>query len=805
MSGGVDNRDGLFKPLSDAEFCEADRAVTAGNGEDLRPAVPVPADAPTPDWHRLRPKEAMGEPEGIWPYHMKDGGIAFYVVRWKPKELSGRKVIRPATWCRYPDGREGWVLREIPEARPLYNLSAILESPDKLVVVAEGEKCADAAARVFPDHAATTWAGGSHTWDKTDWQPLADRSVLLLADADTSGRKAMRIVADKLVNMGAIVRVYLPEGDGGRDIADWLDEDGTGATRARIEAEAAPWKPKAEPATDTGDTWADEDEIVRLGALPKMEYERTRKVEAKRLNIRVSQLDELVRNQHAVDGDDDLQGRPIEWNDPEPWPEPVDGAAILTDIAGLIRRHVDMPGEKAAAVAVWIVHTFLHDQLDLSTILNVTSATKRCGKTLLMEVVGTLVFRPQTASGRITPAAMFRLIEKHGPTLLLDEIDTFMGDDPELRGIVNGSQRREMAYVIRTVGKDHEPRRFGTWCPKAISGIGDLPDTVADRSITIRLERRAPRTCGMPLWRDRDRQAIEVLREKIARWTDDNASAVMERRNSVAFPSGLHDRARDAWEVLLATGEIAGGEWAGSTGRVYRACEAVTAEVDPETGAREMLLADIRAVFKEAGDPEHLPTGKSGDEYDATAPAILPALIAKEGRPWSEWSHGRPLSPRGLASLLKDFGVAPSTIRTSSESTPKGYKRSAFESHWKRYGIGTSDDSSNLSATTPQTAVNKGFIALASATGAHSVADGKTRSPASSKACGVVADGNRPVVEDNAFQGDSRSFEDKFDDADERAAILEFDAAMSRANAEWMAERQYGLEPGILASGKPGS
>ena len=210
-------------------------------------------------------------------------------------------------------------------------------------------------------------------------------------------------------------------------------------------------------------------------------------------------------------------------------------------------------------------------------------------------------------------------------------------------------------------------------------------------------------------------------------------------------------------------------------------------------------------MFKDAGDPEHLPTGKSGDEYDATAPAILPALIAKEGRPWPEWPHGRPLSPRGLASLLKDFGIASSTIRTSSKSTPKGYKRSAFERHWKLYGIGTSADSSNLSATTPQTVVHKGFMALASATGAHSVADGKTRNPASSKACGVVADGDRPVVEDNAFQGDSGPFEDKIDDADERAAILEFDAAMSRADAEWLAERQNDLDSGILASGKPGS
>ena len=41
--------------------------------------------------------------------------------------------------------------------------------------------------------------------------------------------------------------------------------------------------------------------------------------------------------------------------------------------------------------------------------------------------------------------------------------------------MVNGSQRRGMAYIMRCVGEDYEPRRFGTWCGKAISGIGSLP------------------------------------------------------------------------------------------------------------------------------------------------------------------------------------------------------------------------------------------------------------------------------------------------------------------------------------------
>ena len=624
--------------------------------------------------------------------------------------------------------------------------------------------------------------------------------MLLLADADDPGREAMSCIAERLASMGCAVRVHLPSGDDGRDIADWLEYDGVEAARERIETEATVWEPDAATAADASATETDNEAIARLAALPELEYERVRTDEAERLGVRVTQLDKLVRSERSSGEDDHLQGRRIEWNEPEPWPEPVDGEALLTDIAGLIRRYVDMPDEKAVAVALWIAHSFLHSRLDLSTLLNVTSATKRCGKSLLMEAAGALASRSLTVSGRITPAGMFRIIALHEPTLILDEADTFMSDDPELRGIVNGSQRREMAFVIRTVGEDHEPRLFRTWCPKAISGIGDLPDTVADRAVTVRLERRSPTSGNMPHWRDRDRQAVEALRQKLARWIDDNADAVLGRRKAVSFPSGLHERARDIWEALLATAEIAGGNWAGTTGRAYRACEAVSAEVDPETGASEMLLADIWAVFTEAGNPEALPTGKPDEQYDPNNPAILPALIAREGRPWSEWSRSRPLSPRGLAKLLKGFKIFPGTIRLASGSTPKGYRRVAFMPLWERYGIGIHETPSNLSATTPQPRVEADSGPFQSATGSQDVADAKMPKPASSKTCGVVADGNPTAVYENADNRDPNPLDDMVADADERAAILEFEGEVPRVDAERMAESQCGLEPGTLVN-----
>ena len=261
-------------------------------------------------------------------------------------------------------------------------------------------------------------------------------------------------------------------------------------------------------------------------------------------------LGDLERAMGAGDANGDgKQGRPVEFEDPEPWPERVDGAALLSGIASFIQRYVSIAPALADTVALWIVVTWIHDRLEISPFLNVTSATKRCGKSLLLEVLGELVHHPLPVGGRVTSSALFRTIEMHAPAMLLDEADTFFGDDDELRGVVNGSQRRNSAYVMRCVGDDYEPRRFVTWCPKAIAGIGGLPDTVLDRSIVARLTRRPP---GVSLehWRDRDRTAIEELRRRLARWCADEAPRIVAGLSAVSFPSGLHDRGRDAWEAL---------------------------------------------------------------------------------------------------------------------------------------------------------------------------------------------------------------------------------------------------------------
>lgn len=229
-----------------------------------------------------------------------------------------------------------------------------------------------------------------------------------------------------------------------------------------------------------------EAEFQRLSKLPIVQYERERVAVAERLGMRASVLDAAVKAARPTDTKG--QGRSLVLPSIEPWPSPVNGAELLDEICGLISRYIVLPLESIAAVALWIVHTHCFDCFAHSPRLAIISPEKGCGKTTLLDVLYCLVARPLDTANA-TVSAIFRIVELAKPTLLIDEADTFLGDNDELRGILNAGHRRG-GQVTRTVGEDHEPRQFSTWAPAAIAMIGRLPDTLNDRSIIVSLKRR---------------------------------------------------------------------------------------------------------------------------------------------------------------------------------------------------------------------------------------------------------------------------------------------------------------------------
>src|SRR5262245_27757295 len=121
-------------------------------------------------------------------------------------------------------------------------------------------------------------------------------------------------------------------------------------------------------------------EIQRLARLSLLDYELERESAAQRLSIRVTVLDDQVKQARAAKNDSDTkgQGRPISVCEAEPWPHDVDGADLLSTLSTAQRRHVVMSKESADATALWSVHTFLLDVFNTSPRLAITSPERQC-------------------------------------------------------------------------------------------------------------------------------------------------------------------------------------------------------------------------------------------------------------------------------------------------------------------------------------------------------------------------------------------------------------------------------------------
>jgi len=407
--------------------------------------------------------------------------------------------------------------------------------------------------------------------------------------------------------------------------------------------------------------------VTRLAMLSDLEYERQRKAEAKRLDIRLPQLDAEVNKVRAQTSRTSSPRGALMLPMHEPCSESVDGVELLNELVETLDAFLVLPPHASQAVALWIVHTHAFAAADIAPRLAFVSPEKRCGKTTALKVLNGLVQRALTTAN-LTPAVLFRIIEAAKPTLLIDEADTFLGDDKhELRGILNSGHEPENARVLRCTGEKFEPHTFSTWAPIAIATIRRLPDTLADRSIVIRMKRKLL-TDPVRRFTRRDVPKLSILARKIARWAVDNVDSLRDAEPEV--PEDLHDRAADNWRPLFAIADRAGGDWAKRAR--YAALSLSPADAVEDRSVSVMLLQDIRVVFQQTGSDK------------LSSKDICTRLSIIEHRPWADYGGGGPISQSQLAHLLDRYGIRPGTIRIS-EDTPKGYKLEQFDDAFSRY------------------------------------------------------------------------------------------------------------------------
>jgi len=238
--------------VEERDLFDADATLTPAKKKSSS-SKPAGKAYATADAAKKAYERTLGKPATSYAYRDATGQHVGSVIRWQPSPTE--KVIRPISLHA-----DGWRLEHMPEPRPLVRLPQLLHvAAGGRVYVVEGEKCVNAlSAGLGLD--ATTSSGGSNAASKSDWSPLAGRDVVILPDADETGRKYANEVAEILLKLDppAVVRIVdlAPDADDGSDVADLAEParclgEPLREHIERLAAEAAPLKPKAATASTT--------------------------------------------------------------------------------------------------------------------------------------------------------------------------------------------------------------------------------------------------------------------------------------------------------------------------------------------------------------------------------------------------------------------------------------------------------------------------------------------------------------------------------------------------------------------------
>lgn len=159
---------------------------------------------------------------GDWSYHDVEGLEVAAVLRFDFAATEKEEKRKEFTPISVVDGL--WRMADPPGKLPLYGLPDLLSRPHEVVYHVEGEKCAESLRAI--GLLATTSAHGCKGAMKTDWTPLAGRTIVSLPDNDEVGRGYVEKVAGVLRGLSPPPShqvLALPDLEESGDVADWID------------------------------------------------------------------------------------------------------------------------------------------------------------------------------------------------------------------------------------------------------------------------------------------------------------------------------------------------------------------------------------------------------------------------------------------------------------------------------------------------------------------------------------------------------------------------------------------------------
>jgi putative DNA primase/helicase len=349
----------------------------------------------------------------------------------------------------------------------------------------------------------------------------------------------------------------------------------------------------------------------------------------------------------------------------EPWPEPVSTTELLAAIETKFRRYLVVSDAIATATTLWVLFTYVVEIAVHAPKLLFHFPEKDAGKTTALGVLRHMIQRPYAAV-EATSAAVYRIVDRLKPTLLLDEADKLFQRNTMLAHIINASWTNGGQKIPR-VGPGGVVVEYDPYGTQAIAMKGlNMPDTTLSRCITCMIWPKLP-TEVVEDFNYVDDEEFKTIRRKVVRWTADNVVALRDANPEPA--PGFNNRIKMNWKILLAIADLAGGDWS-------KRARAAALELRKEDGSEP--TDRIKAVAA----MEQLLRGRE----EITSAEVCAALTADPTSEWCDFRGRGVISQTQFAALLRPYGIYTVLLHPTKRArlSRHGYRAAQFKNVWAR-------------------------------------------------------------------------------------------------------------------------
>lgn len=357
----------------------------------------------------------------------------------------------------------------------------------------------------------------------------------------------------------------------------------------------------------------------------------------------------------------------------------TDSQSLIDKVVDFYGRYLSCSRDQLDLLALWTFHTHCFRNSPFSPALNIYSRHKQSGKTTCLELLQSLCGH---SSFHTSPSPALVIRQTQGldaghpftHTLLLDDCRFTTA----LQGVLAAGFRWCGVQIARSKNRDGETIFENRICyfPKAFAGNSRLPDCLRDISIPIALEPKKPGSLCRRFFHEAPQKEVVSLWAELNQWQKDHDEdlALRAALEEPQFPPELSSRQQDCAQPLVQIADLIGGDWP------QRACVALVNAF--ALGAFEdfhssnQILADIREAFAAKGNPGWMSTAD-----------VLEFLHAMDDRTWDEWSKGKPVNAKDLATLLAPFGIKSKNHRVGDiqDKVVKGYSQEHFIASWQSH------------------------------------------------------------------------------------------------------------------------